>query len=150
MRTDLLDLIAETGCSGRVELIESEDAPELFYAGSDVMVAPFENIRFSSVNLIEAMAFGRPHVVTSLGEPGEIASAWGTGPIVPPGDVDGLAKAMLQIEREPERLAEWSDRARVAARAFTTPAIAARLADVYGALARRDAPGSPEPREEVD
>jgi glycosyltransferase involved in cell wall biosynthesis len=149
MRTDLLDLIAETGCGEAVELIESEDAPELYYAACDVMVAPFENVRFSSVNLIEAMAYGRPHVVTSLGEPGEIASTWRTGPIVPPGDVDALAKAMLEIERDPGRLANWSDHAKVAARDFTTPAVTSRLGEVYRFLVEKVPPG-PRLRKESD
>ena len=135
MRQHVQTLIDDTGCNGAVELVESLDSPEDYYAASDVMVAPFENVRFSSVNLIEAMAYGRPHIVTAIGEPGEIAALWHTGVTVPPGDAEALAAAMRTLASDPARLHDLSDRARLAAKSFTTPAVAERLAHVYGALA---------------
>ena len=72
MRNRMHKLIEEAGVADSVTLVESLDAPDDYYAASDVLMAPFENVRFSSVNLIEGMAHGRPHIVTSLGEPLEI------------------------------------------------------------------------------
>ncbi len=98
------------------------------------MVAPFENARFSSVNLVEAMAYGCPHIVTAIGEPAELAQAWKTGAIVPVGDVSALAAAMEQLASDRERLAALARRARNASGNFTTAAVARRLTHVYSAL----------------
>jgi glycosyltransferase involved in cell wall biosynthesis len=142
MRAHLQETIDASECAAAIELVESLDSPELYYAASDVMLAPFENKRFSSVNLIEAMAYGRPHVVTAIGEPGEIAATWRCGLTVPPGDPDALAAAALRLAEDRALLSALSQRARAAAVHFTTPAVAERLANVYAALAAGHAPAA--------
>jgi len=136
MREHSQSLIDEVECTDAIELVESLDSPELYYAASDVLVAPFENDRFSSVQLVEAMAYGRPHIVTALGEAVEIAQTWKAGLVVPPRDVTALAAAMQKLASDPGRLAELSQRARAASGSFTTPATAERLSHVYAALAQ--------------
>ena len=59
------DLISKLGLNDAVLLVDALDHPELYYAASDVLLAPFESVRFSSANLVEAMAYGRPHIVSA-------------------------------------------------------------------------------------
>jgi hypothetical protein len=61
--------MARLGLNESVLLASALEHPELYYAATDVLVAPFESVRFSSVNLVEGMAYGHPHIVTDLGEP---------------------------------------------------------------------------------
>jgi glycosyltransferase involved in cell wall biosynthesis len=135
MRRHMQELIAQMGLGDVVSLVESLDSPEDYYAASDVLLAPFENVRFSSVNLVEGMAYGRPHIVTNIGEPMEIVRHWKSGIAVPPGDVDALAGAMTSLERDRDRLRQLGALAKAASRQFTTPSTVERLSSVYESLA---------------
>ena len=97
----------------------------------------FESIRFSSVHLVEGMAYGRPHVVTALGEPLELVQMYGGGLTVPAGDVEAMAEAMLKIGGDPVLRAELSRKARLGAEELTVDAAAARLSRLYRSLHER-------------
>jgi glycosyltransferase involved in cell wall biosynthesis len=140
MRERMRKLIADAGVGDAVSLVESLDSPDDYYAASDVLMAPFENVRFSSVNLIEGMAYGRPHIVTRLGEPFEIVRAWRSGLVVAPGDAAEMSDAMTQLAQNPARLHELGAMAKAASRHFTTAATVERLSDIYSALAERRRP----------
>lgn len=128
-------VIDRLGLKDCVQLVESLERPELYYAGTDVLVAPFESVRFSSVNLVEAMAYGRPHIVTDLGEPGELVDRYHGGVKVQPGDAEALAQAMIALGRDPARRAELGVNARRGAGELTVDAVAARLSRTYQVLA---------------
>lgn len=137
MRGQLDDLLRELKLTSHVDLIEMGGSLEPYYAASDVLVAPFEHSRFSSVQLIEGLAFGRPFIATDLGEPREIMEEFEVGTLVPPRDPEALAQAMLEMLASPARLADLSERARLAAREFTVDAAADRLSSLYERLASR-------------
>jgi glycosyltransferase involved in cell wall biosynthesis len=128
-------IIERLGLTDCVQLVESLEKPELYYAASDALVAPFESVRFSSVNLVEAMAYGRPHVVTDLGEPAELVDRYDSGLKVPPRDAGRLAEAMISLARDPELRTELGMNARRAAGDLTVDAVAARLTRAYEVLA---------------
>ncbi|MGH8771433.1 MAG: glycosyltransferase family 4 protein, partial [Burkholderiales bacterium] len=127
-----------------VRMVESLEHPEPYYAASDVLVAPFENIRFSSVNLVEGMAYGRPHVVPNIGEPLELVERYGGGVTVPVGDAAAMAAAMLDIAGNPALLEELGRRARLGAADLTVDAAAEKLARLYESL--HDAKGGVGPQ----
>jgi glycosyltransferase involved in cell wall biosynthesis len=140
MRARIDELVSKLGLKDCVSLVEME-APERhepYFAGSDLLVAPFESELFSSVNLIEAMVFGRAHVVTDLGEPADIVNRWGTGVKVPPKDPDALADAMLGLARNDAQREALSQKARTAAVDFGVDAVAERLTRLYARLADRE------------
>ncbi len=127
-----------------VRMVESLEHPEPYYAASDVLVAPFENIRFSSVNFVEGMAYGRPHVVTNIGEPLELVERYGGGIAVPVGDGAAMTAAMLDIAGNPPLLEEMGRKARLGAADLTVDAAADKLARLYESL--HDAKGGVGPQ----
>jgi glycosyltransferase involved in cell wall biosynthesis len=137
MRTRIEQQIAELGLTDSVLLVEME-APERhepYFAGSDVVVAPFESALFSSVNLIEAMVYGRPLIVTDLGEPADIVNRWGGGVKVPPADAAAMAQAMIDLSADNTRRDALSLQARKAAQDFGVDAVAERLTRLYARVA---------------
>lgn len=139
MRTRIDDLVSELGLNDCVSLVEME-APEKhepYFAASDLLVLPFESPLFSSVNMIEAMVYGRAQVVTDLGEPADIVDRWGTGVKVAPKDPAGLAAGMLGLARQDALRQSLSNKALAAANEFGVDAVARRLTDLYTRLADR-------------
>ncbi|HET6998419.1 MAG TPA: glycosyltransferase family 4 protein [Solirubrobacterales bacterium] len=78
------------------------------YASADVFALP---TRADAVPwaVLEAMAAGLPVVASDVGSIGELLG--GSGELVAPGDVDGLAAALRRLE-DPERRGELGERAR--------------------------------------
>jgi len=135
MRGRVEAIVDELRLRDCVQIIaDSSENPDPFYAAADVLVAPFQNERFSSVALVEAMAFGRPHIVTALGEPLELVERFGAGLAVSGGDEQALAAAMIRVASDRDLLAVLSARARSGAAELTADAAAARLSDLYLAL----------------
>lgn len=137
MRARIEQQVAELGLTDSVSLVEME-APERhepYFAGSDVVVAPFESALFSSVNLIEAMVYGRPLIVTDLGEPADIVNRWGGGVTVPPANAAAMAQAMIDLSRDTARREALSIQARKAAQDFGVDAVAERLTRLYARVA---------------
>jgi len=140
MRRRIDDLVSHYGLNDSVSLIEMEapEKHETYFAASDLLVVPFESGLFSSVNMIEAMVYGRAQLVTDLGEPADIVSRWGTGVKVPPADPAALAAGMLKLARDETLRESLSQRSRAAATEFGVDAVAERLTALYSRLADRE------------
>jgi len=137
MRQRIEDQISELGLRDSVSLVEME-APEKhepYFAGSDVAVEPFESALFSSVNLIESLVYGLPHIVTDLGEPADIVNRWGGGVKVPPANAAAMAQAMVDLHRDDARRKTLSQQAQKAALEFGVDAVAERLSRLYARVA---------------
>jgi glycosyltransferase involved in cell wall biosynthesis len=59
--------------------------------------------------LIEAMATGCPVIATRVGGVPDLIVDGETGRLVPPGDVEALGAALLELFREPERTARMAE-----------------------------------------
>ncbi|MDQ2840974.1 MAG: glycosyltransferase family 4 protein, partial [Acidobacteriota bacterium] len=64
------------------------------------------------ISIAEGMSLGKPAVVSSAGGIPEIVQHGRTGLVVPPGDVDALAEAILRLLREPDLARELGQNAR--------------------------------------
>jgi glycosyltransferase involved in cell wall biosynthesis len=98
--TSLVALTRELGLDSRVRFHgEVRDVPSLL-AGASQFVLPSlsEGI---SLSLLEAMARGLPVVATRVGGTPEVIEDGVSGLLVPAGAPDDLARAMLQIYRDP-------------------------------------------------
>jgi glycosyltransferase involved in cell wall biosynthesis len=83
------------------------------------------------VALLEAMAAGLPAVVTDAGGMPQVVDEAGCGIVVPRGDAEALAAALVELARDSERRREMGRRARAA---FEAKYTIARMADDYEKL----------------
>jgi len=86
-------------------------------ASADIAIVPLRRQIPGAVpsKLYEAMASGLPVVLVAAGEPAEIVRSTGSGIVVAPGDVDGLANTLRRLARAPDERAQLGDSGRAAA-----------------------------------
>ncbi|WP_423391700.1 glycosyltransferase [Burkholderia sp. LMG 21824] len=111
------------------------------YATCDVFVAPS---RFESFGLVflEAMRVGKPVIGCSAGGMPEVVEHDVNGLLVPPGDADALAQAILRLVRDPAERVAMGERGRqIFETRFTADEMAGKSLELYelassGAAAR--------------
>jgi glycosyltransferase involved in cell wall biosynthesis len=93
-----------------------EEIPGLL-ASADIAIVPLKRRLIGAVpsKLYEAMASGLPVVLVAEGEPADIVRSTGSGIVVAPGDIDGLAGAVRQLARSPDARLRFGVAAREAA-----------------------------------
>jgi len=85
-----------------------EELPHL-YAAASIAVTPSINQRAClGLAVAEAMASGKPVIVSRVGGGPELVTEGETGLLVPPNDPAALAQAILGLARQPERLGRMS------------------------------------------
>jgi glycosyltransferase involved in cell wall biosynthesis len=89
---------------------ERDDIPQLL-AISDMLVLPSYREGLGMV-LLEAAAAGKPVVATNIRGPQDVVVHGETGLLVAPGDVQELAKAMLDLIRDSDKRKRLGDAAR--------------------------------------
>lgn len=100
-RPRLEGLIAELGLAGAVQMPGFRPDPHGYVAHADAFVLSSLNEGFGNV-LVEAMACGTPVVSTDCPTgPGEILDGGRYGRLTPVGDVDALARAILETLAAP-------------------------------------------------
>jgi glycosyltransferase involved in cell wall biosynthesis len=91
-------------------------------AAIDIFVCPREDLRVcrlvTPLKPVEAMALGKPVVLSDLPALSELVGSDGAGLLVPPGDPEALAQALAGLSEDPARRAEMGEagRAEVAAK----------------------------------
>lgn len=111
MREALEQDAARLGVNGVVSFLgHREDVPALLHE-SDLFVLPSRTEAFPN-GIVEAMAAGLPVVASDVGGVPELVAADRTGILVPPGDPEALAAAILRLMREPEMCARYAAEAR--------------------------------------
>lgn len=104
---------------------------ELYWRSQVVVVAVRPNVHVSGVTVaLEAMACGRPVIISATpGMSDYITSQWGV--LVPPGDPDALAAAVIRLLNDPAEAAALGAAGHKAVQdAFSTELQAQRLADL--------------------
>jgi glycosyltransferase involved in cell wall biosynthesis len=100
----LHDRVDRLGLAGRVRLVGHRSDVAGFFAAADVVVhASIEPDPFPMV-LLEAMAAGKPVIASGLGGPRESVENGVTGLLVPPNNPEHLARAILTLLNDPERM----------------------------------------------
>lgn len=109
-----------------------DDVPALL-AGCDVFCLPSAAEGMPLV-VLEAMAQAKPVVASAVGGTPELVVDGETGVLVPPGDVDALARAIAALLEEPERAKRMGEAGRTRARdTFSMAASARRVLALYAA-----------------
>lgn len=115
------------------------DAVPLYLALCDAVVVPYSSTKdyFSPLKLLEAMAAGRA-VVASATEPVmQLVRDGHDALLVPPGDTDAMAAALLGLARDPIMRARLGTAARRrVAKYHTWDMVARRVLEFAGSLAR--------------
>jgi len=136
IRADALQRLADSlGLGDRLRLLESPRPWQELMAACDLIVAPFLSERFSSVQLLEAMAQGKPVIASDLGELREIIRDGVNGYLVPAGDVDALADRTAGLLDNRDALAAFGEAAKAAALQHSTDVYVQRLSTLYAELA---------------
>jgi glycosyltransferase involved in cell wall biosynthesis len=113
--------------------VAHQDLPGI-YRDASVCLLPSEREGMPNV-LLEAMASGLP-VVTTLGESTLIQ---GNGLVVPLGDTDAIASALVAYARDPVLRAAHAARSRQLAETTSWDSVAEWYLEIYRAVARRTA-----------
>ena len=99
LRAEIENTLLEANLKDLVWLPGFRSDAELFYRAFDVFALPSRREGISNT-VLEAMASGLPVVATHVGGNPEIVTS-STGQLVPAGDPDAMAKALLRYIRDP-------------------------------------------------
>jgi len=139
LREELQALVDELGVTASVTLHGATSERDAVFDRSSVFLTStaFEG---QGLSIAEALARGLPVVSTDV-RYGPREAVGDAGVLVPPGDVDALAAALIDLLQDDARRAELSARARAAAAAFAPdavqPALVAALRAAVAAPSRR-------------
>lgn len=111
----------------RADVSDILAASDLFTLGS-----AFEGL---PVSIMEAMAAGLPVVATAVGGVPEAVTEGVTGLLVPPHEDEALARALLELSRDPERRAHMGEQARDRSTGFDIRTAVAVQQDAYVRIA---------------
>ena len=127
-------MVKESGLEHRVHFAGFQESVDPCLAAMDLYVHPALMEGFG-IAVLEAMAMGKPVVTTTTGGLPEVVQEGETGLLVPPGDADALAKAVIALAQDPARCRQLGEagRARVATQ-FTVEAMMNNLMAAYGSL----------------
>ena len=130
----LRSLARELGVADRVHFAGFQPSVQPYLAAMDLYVHPALMEGFG-IAVLEAMAMGRAVVATAVGGVPEIVRHGETGLLVPSGDSEALASAVIDLLSEPERRAQFgrAGRERVL-KDFTVEAMMGQLLGAYDSL----------------
>jgi len=112
-------------------LLGRDDVSKLI-GSATAAVVPSQLFENASISVLEAMAAGVPVVASRIGGIPEQITDGREGLLVPPGDAEALAAAMLRLWTEPELALAMGARARQTARErFAPQAHVAGLTEIY-------------------
>lgn len=113
------------------------DVLAAYYALADVYTMPSTGPEPFSLTVPEAMGCGLPVVATAYGGTTEIVESGENGLLVPPGDIEALAAALVQLCRDPDLARELGARGRTrVVQDFAWQTQGARLISYYDDLVR--------------
>jgi glycosyltransferase involved in cell wall biosynthesis len=105
-REQLTALARTTGVGDRFRFVGHSDEVPALLADADVFVLPSESEAFPNA-ILEAMAAGLPVVAASVGGIPELVADGVNGRLVPPGNAEALAGALIELLEFPERAADF-------------------------------------------
>ena len=108
MRAGLERLGDSLGLGGRLRFVGFQEKVCPYLDAMDLFVLASVDEGFG-IALLEAMASGKPVVATAVDGPPEIVEDGGSGLLVPPGDHEALAKAMVELLKDPQRRASMGN-----------------------------------------
>ena len=111
LRAELEQCAGQQGVRHAVRFLGDRNDVRELLQGLDLFVLSSASEGYSMA-LLEACAVALPIVATDVGGNGEIVQSGRTGQLVPAGDADALAEAMLMLLRDPQRASGYGRAAR--------------------------------------
>jgi glycosyltransferase involved in cell wall biosynthesis len=130
-RSQMEEQAASLGVSGCVRFLGTRRDVPLILRGLDLYVQPslWEGI---PLTLLEAMGAGVPAISTRVGRAPEVIQDGENGRLVPPGDADALAAAILDAYRHPEWRRRWKELGEFTIREkYSLDRMLRQFADIY-------------------
>jgi glycosyltransferase involved in cell wall biosynthesis len=110
-----------------------EDIPEILAAVDASVLCSHPVVETFPLAVLEAMACGLPVVASDVGAVREMIADGEEGRIVPPGDVEALAGALVSLAEAPEAARAMGSRGRArVVRDFTVETMVGRYAEMFG------------------
>ena len=136
---ELARTIEALGLGHVIAMMPFATDPNPHYAWADVVAVPSRLPESLGRVAIEAMAHGRPPVVSAIGGLGEVVEDGRTGWMVRPGSADDLSAALERIARNPDAWRAFPEAARRRYEALfaRSPVAAAIKAALVAVLTRR-------------
>jgi glycosyltransferase involved in cell wall biosynthesis len=138
-RQQLLDLTRQLDLADRVRFTGfASDIPAVM-ASLDILVHSSSSPEPFGIVIIEGMAAGKPVIATGAGGALDIIEHGSTGLLVPPGDDQAMAEALLKLARDPGQAVRLGAEARhrVLER-FTVTQYAQTMQTIYQSLLEQD------------
>ena len=104
--------VAVSPAAGRVQLLPFDPEPEHHYRWADIVAVPSRLPESLGRVAIEAMAYGRPPLVSEIGGLREVVEHGRTGWCVPPDRPDRLAETLARIVAHPSAWAGFPEAGR--------------------------------------
>jgi phosphatidylinositol alpha-mannosyltransferase len=133
-RARLEMLASRTGARVRFAGRVSDEALPAYVQAADIVCSPALRGESFGIVLLEAMACGKPVVASRIAGYEALVGRAECGMLVPPGDDEACAAALLSLANAPALRAELGARGAAAADGYRWPAIAARLDAIYRRL----------------
>jgi glycosyltransferase involved in cell wall biosynthesis len=102
-----------------------------FFAALDIFAFPAHEPEGFGMAVAEAMVAGLAIVATRLGGISEIVEHGASGCLVEPGSVDALARALLDLTRDPPKRSRMGSAAQSRAQQFSAARGVAQLQSLY-------------------
>lgn len=131
-RLRLADIAILPGRVGPEEALQAQ-------AAIDIFACPREDLRVcrlvTPLKPVEAMALGKPVVLSDLPALSELVGADGAGLLVPPGDPAALAKGLGTLRDDPERRRQMGEAGRAEVAAHRTwSSVARTYREIYSSI----------------
>ncbi len=132
---ELRRLIASRGLSDRMGLVPFQSHPDRVYRALDVFVHASTRREPFGLTIAEALACGRPAIVSRASGAAEVLTNGVDALMIPPGDVHALVRAMRALLEDPSLRGRMGTAARkTAAERFSRDRYASEILSVYRSL----------------
>lgn len=133
-RAELETFLEHAGARDQVTFLSGIDHASLleWYARADICVVPTLNYESFSYTCAQAMAFGKPVVASGIGGIPETVEDGVSGLLVPPGDAETMADALLRLANDAGLRAQMGAAGKArAAQCFDARIVAEQVLAVY-------------------
>ncbi len=134
LRSRLQDQIADLKIANHVKLMGYIKDITVFFALADIFALPSLSEGLP-ITLLEAMAFGKPVIASSVGGIPEVLTYESAGELIPPADANTLAQAIITLLKDKGKMNLLSKRNRkLVENQFSAKTMARQYLDMYKRL----------------